>query len=368
MMKRFMTFLVALMLLVTGAKAQTVQYSRLFENTQITLTGGVITTNLSGLKTDPFFWDGAKEVASSFRPVVGLEFTKLITPVFGLSVEGLTMYGTTGSNTWIDQMNIVGNMKFNLSNWFGGYKGEPRVFEVVFVPGLGLGHDFGDVHGVFRNYWTYNLGAELNVNLGKQKAWQINVKPVAMWNNVNRELTPRFNNMQLRLQFGVTYKFGSKAKKSHNFVLCPYSVTEAEYKALRSDYDKLLAKAPEIKEVVKEVVVEKEVVKVEKEYIIPSTTVPFQIGSAVISKTELKKLQEYIDSLPEGVTVSIVGSADTETGTMGRNETLAEERMNAVKSVLSDNPKVKNIIGTTGLDVNPVPADSRVAVIRVATK
>ena len=366
-MKKLISIFAALVMIFTvTANAQTVQKSTLFENTYVTLSGGAISTTHPG--DAPFFWEGAETLVKGLRPFAGLEVGKYITPAFGLSLEALAMYNTTGSDTFVDQTNLIANMKFNLSNWFGGYKGEPRVFEIVAVPGLGWNYDWGNVTHAYRNALTYNAGLEFNFNLGAKKAWQINIKPSVVWYEYNKQFTPRVENMQGKLQIGLTYKFGSRKKNSHNFVYCPYSVTQADYDALKADYEKLLAKAPEVKEVVKEVVVEKEVVKVEKEYVIPSTVVPFQIGSATISKSELKKLQDYLETLPEGVTVSIVGSADTQTGSKGRNEYLAEERMNAVKAVVEGNSKVKCIIGTTGLDVNPVPADSRVAVIKVATK
>ena len=241
-MKKIFSIIIAFVMMITLANAQTVEYSRLFENTYVTLVGGGITTAHTG--GQPFFWDGAGNIVKGVRPFAGLEVGKYVTPVVGFGVEGLAMFNTTGSNTWVDQHNVVGNLKLNLSNWFGGYPGQPRRVEVVFVPGLGWGHDYGNVYND-RNYLTYNVGAELNVNLGKDRAWQINVKPVVMWNNYNNALTPTLANMQARLQFGVTYKFGSKYKKSHNFVLCPYTVTADDYAAAKARIAELEAREPE---------------------------------------------------------------------------------------------------------------------------
>lgn len=362
-MKKIFSFIIAFVMMITLANAQTVEHSRLFENTYVTLSGGAITTTHMG--GQPFFWDGAKNIVNGVRPLAGLEFGKYVTPVVGFSVEGLAMFNTTGSNTWVDQSNVVGNLKFNLSNWFGGYKGQPRKVEVVFVPGLGWGHDYGDVYHD-RNYLTYNVGAELNVNLGKERAWQVNVKPVVMWNNYNNALYPTLGNMQARVQFGLTYKFGSKRKGgAHNFVLCPYSVTKEDYDALQAKYDELAARKPEVKEVVKTqidtVVVEKPVVNNKF-----STIISFELGSSELVKRELAKLGVFSRVLESNEKVNIIGSADTSTGSLEINENLSAKRAEVVKNALIElGVSADRITTSTALDTNAEPSASRAAVLTV---
>lgn len=366
MMKKIFAFLAAI-LIAMSVSAQTVQNSRTFENVSVTVTGGVITTSHTGGET--FFWGGAENIVKGLRPVAGLEISKYVTPVVGFGLEGLAMFNTTGANTLVDQSNVVGNLKLNLSNWFGGYPGQPRRVEVVFVPGLGWGHDYGDVYHD-RNYLTYNLGAELNVNLGKARAWQINVKPVVMWNNYNNALRPMRQNMQGRLQIGLTYKFGSKSKKSHNFVYCPYSVTASDYDNLNSQYaaalqenkslqDKvaeLEARKPEIREVIREVPVETKVSNV---------TVYFDKGSYKLSDRELAHIDFYAQHADKAANIKIVGSADSATGSAKRNAYLAEQRALAVKKVLVENhgfDESKISISTTQ-DAFNTAVRSRVAVV-----
>ena len=119
-MKKFFSFIAA-SLITFAAFSQTVESSTLFENTYVTLSAGSTTPVLN----------------EDWKPVIGLEFGKYITPVVGFSLEGVAKIRTLGTSTWINQHHITGNVKFNLSNWFAGYKGHPRVFEFVFVPGLG---------------------------------------------------------------------------------------------------------------------------------------------------------------------------------------------------------------------------------------
>lgn len=359
-MKKLFVFFVALLFAVS-VSAQTVQNSRTFDNVQVTITGGAITTQHTGGKT--FFWGGAQNIVNSIRPVAGLEVAKYVTPVVGFGLEGLAMFNTTGANTVVDQSNVVGNLKLNLSNWFGGYPGQPRRVEVVFVPGLGWGHDYGDVYRD-RNYLTYNLGAELNINLGKARAWQINIKPVVMWNNYNNVLRPLRQNMQGRIQLGLTYKFSSKKKGSHNFVYCPYTVTASDYTAAKNRIAELEARKPEVDTVtvVKEVLVEKEVAK---EIVLNTVTVYFDKGKYTISDREMSHLDFYAQNADKNVNIRIIGSADSATGSAKRNAYLAEQRALAVRKVLVEKygfDESKILIDTVA-DVFDVASRSRVAVV-----
>ena len=363
-MKRIFSIIIAFVMMITLANAQTVEHSRLFENTYVTLSAGAITTQHTG--GDAFFWTGAENIVKGIRPVAGLEVGKYITPVVGFSFEGLAMFNTTGSNTFVDQSNVVGNLKLNLSNWFGGYKGEPRRVEVVFTPGLGWGHDYGDVYHD-RNYLTYNLGAELNVNLGKARAWQVNVKPVVMWNNYNNALTPTLANMQGRLQVGVTYKFGSKSKKSHNFVLCPYTVTADDYTAAQARIAELEAREPQTVEKVVEKVVEKTVIVEKQVSHDPAlqTVITFPIGSTTLSNVERAKLGVLAKVVRSDENVYLVGSADTSTGTEKRNTELATGRANTVKDILVKEYGISEdrIFIRTAFDTNSDAEASRAVVI-----
>lgn len=366
-MKKIFSFIVAFVMMITLANAQTVESSRLFENTYVTVFGGGTTTGQFNQVPTPFFWDGAKGVMNGVRPYMGLEFGKYVTPVVGFSVEGLGFVNTTTSNTFFDESAVLANGKLNFSNWFGGYKGQPRRVEVVGVLGMGWGHDYtghnqtvysrpvedavavvgtnvytDDVIPTDRDYVVYNAGAELNVNLGKARAWQINVRPGVMWFNkhtkTNYQSLPRFmSDARANVQVGVTYKFGSKRKGgAHNFVLCPYSVTKADYDAVVAERDALKNRPAEVKEVVKTVTETKEVVKTETKVLVGSTVITFPIGSCVLSKVERQKVEMFAKSLDKDSLVQIVGSADSQTGTEKRNFALAQNRANVVKNVLAE--------------------------------
>lgn len=365
-MKKFIAFIIAMVMTITLAVAQTktVEHSKWYENTSVTLLGGGVTTGQMTDVPTPFFWDGTKAVFNGVRPVMGLEVTKYFTPVVGASIEGLGFIGTTTSQTFFDESAVLANGKVNISNLFG-YKGQPHRVEVVAVAGLGWGHDYvngnaqtwasypsEDLERVVgtnpyesnallftdKNYVVYNAGAELNVNLGKERAWQISVHPGVLWFNKytagNFQSLPTWkHDARANVQVGVTYKFGKTGR--HNFVLCPYSVTKADYDALKKQYNDLANREPEVREVVKTVTETKEVVKTETKVLVGSTVITFPIGSCALSNVEKQKVGLFAKSFNDNETlILVVGSADSKTGTETRNFALAQNRANVVKNVL----------------------------------
>jgi len=406
MMKKILSIIMVFVMAFTIANAQTVEHSRFFENTYITIVGGGTTTGQFADVPSPFFWTGAKDMVNGVRPFVGLELGKYITPVVGVSVEGLAFYNTTNSYTFIDESAVLANGKINFSNWFGGYKGQPRRVEVVGVVGLGWGRDYvgngqtwtsrlgnglapvvghdpynsNGINFTDKNYIVYNTGVEFNVNLGKARAWQINVRPGVLWFSKHSGEYQSFptwrNDARVNVQLGVTYKFGSRSKKSHNFVLCPYSVTAADYDDLNAKYEataienkelkdkvaELEAREPEVKEVVKEVYVE----------VAPalSTILTFGIGKTSLSKVERAKLDVLAKVIKSNETVYLVGSADSATGTEKRNAQLAEGRANTVKNILVSEYGISEdrVKVSTAFDTNDVAEASRAVVVTLTNE
>ena len=73
----------------------------------------------------------------NMRPVVGVHVDKYLTPTFGLSLEAMGSFNTTGSKTAFDASNVSLLGLVNLGNLFAGYNGAPRLFEVEAVAGIG---------------------------------------------------------------------------------------------------------------------------------------------------------------------------------------------------------------------------------------
>ena len=391
-MRKFLSIFAALVMTTMIASAQTVEKSGLFENTYVTVSGGVVTSTQFGNMT--------KDNWYKVSPVVGLELGKYITPVIGFSAEGLGFIGTTTSRTFFDESAVLANGKLNFSNWFGGYPGQPRRVEVVGVLGYGWGHDYvatsygqyrGSEAGVMvngrsdevvgkngiktdKNYTVYKTGAELNFNLGKSRAWQINLKPSVLWfhkvagNYVSTPFLTTKRDARANVMLGLTYKFGNKSK-GHNFRLCPYSVTQADYDALNAKYNELLNRPAEVREVVKTETKEVQI-KGDTRVLVGSTIITFSIGSCALSNVERGKVDLFAKSLDSDTLVQIVGSADSKTGSETRNFALAQNRANVVKNILVNDYGISpdRISVNTKIDITGNPELDRSATLTLSVE
>ena len=128
-MKKFLMFIIAAVMTITLATAQTktVEHAGFFENTYVTVSGGVV-SNTQFVNMDKSNWYKIGGIAD-------FEVGKYVTPVIGFSVDGLALINTTNSYTLVDESAVLGNVKLNFSNWLLGYKGEPWLLDVVGVLG-----------------------------------------------------------------------------------------------------------------------------------------------------------------------------------------------------------------------------------------
>ena len=347
----------------TASFGQTVMSSKFFENIYLGINGGI----QAPLETGD----------THIHPAAGLELGKDITPVLGFSGDGYLIFKEDGQEDAIQRLNVDLNATVNLSNWIGGYKGAPRRVEVLLVPGIGLGHNYRDLTYTNQdpNYVTFNTFAQFNINLGEKRAWFFNIKPGIVWNSYAGKQTGsipnglfRIDASDLRITAGIAYRFGSKRTGSHNFVLCPYSVTKADYDKVVAERDALqseLQKAPKV--------VEKEVTKEQKVevpvYLPAGSFISFKIGSVAVSPVEKVKLKQWAENVPAGKAVTIVGSADTSTGSKAINEKLAGKRAEAVKKIMVEECGIaeSGISTSIQLDINAeTSAASRAAFIDIA--
>lgn len=192
--------------------AQTVEESKLTDNWYIGINGGV---NAKTSHTSIF---------NNLNPSAGLRIGRNITPVFGMAAEGEAYFDNKGSEnrplgTFVKGINVSLLGTTNFSNWFGGYPGSPRVFEVVGVYGLGWGHAFhtASVKNVDENKLTSKFGIDFTFNLGASRAWQIYVEPNITYGlNTGDKIQYNVNNSALGVLVGVNYKLGN-SNGTHNF-------------------------------------------------------------------------------------------------------------------------------------------------------
>lgn len=165
-----LVLLFAAVAMAVSVSAQTVTESKTFDNFYIGVNGGVMT------KTTNHSW------LNNLNSNAGLRIGRWFTPVFGLAAESNVYFNDHNaypSKTAVRYMNtsLIGTV--NLSNWFAGYKGEPRTFEVIPVYGLGWAHSFGTEKNW--NALTSKAGIDFAVNFGADKAWQFYVEPSMNW-------------------------------------------------------------------------------------------------------------------------------------------------------------------------------------------
>ena len=362
MKKLFLVFAAAF--LATTVSAQTVVESKTFDNFYIGLNGGLAT------KTTHNRW--MKNLNSN----VGLRLGRYFTPVFGLALESNLYfsnrpYGKTNTfpestGTFVRGMNTSLLGTVNMTNWFNGYPGEPRDFEVIALYGIGWGHSFTNKDTYLTDYlypgtpvsiipyevareYRYrkdNLSSKLAVdfafNFGDWKEWQLYVEPAMIWalnGNGYQKVQYNINKSTFQLNCGIVYKF-CNSTGSHNFKIADRQNEIDELNAEINRLRKELGQKPT--EVVKEKTNTREV-RVDNLYV-----VTFAQGSS-----ELTAEAKYaLNGIREGSHVQIVGTASPEGGAEW-NQQLSQARADVVanylksRAVVVDEAVGRGVQGTT---------------------
>ena len=383
-MKKFILFFAAIAM-TASVSAQTVTESKIGDNWYLGINGGVA-TKLTGQNG----WMGGLNGNAGFR------LGRWITPVFGLAVESNAYfankpYGT--GTTAIRYANTMGLATVNLSNWFCGYKGEPRCFEVIALGGFGWGHVFGRPYvnyvengvvgeettalgyetpfgqSINRNNLTSKVGVDFALNFGNKKQFQFYLEPAVIWglndetaNYADAETTEATGRTDLwggdlghsgvqynihkaffQVNAGLVYKF-KNSNGTHNFTIAQLR-DQAEIDDLNAQINALRNRKPEV--ITKEVV--KEVAQPVKEISVNDLVfVTFAQGKSVLTK----EAKAALDEVKEGKHVQIVGTASPE-GPAALNQKLSEARANVTaeylkgRGVIVDEATGKGVQGVT---------------------
>jgi len=374
-MKKLVLMLAAASM-AASVSAQTVAESKTFDNIYVGINGGVAT------KTTGHKW------LSDLDPNAGIRIGRYFTPVFGLAIEGNAYFsnkpwGSTGTVVRATNASLLGTV--NLSNWFGGYKGEPRTFEVSALYGLGWMHVFTNNKLVKaatenqRNRMTSKAALDFAFNFGSAKQFQFYVEPsinfAFLGQSKSKELVAtgnplapvavadhqeyrykaasqagqpayNINNSFVQLNAGLVYKFAN-SNGTHNFtIVTPRD--QAEIDALNAQINELRNRKPEVitKEVVKEVV--KEVPSVKEFTVSDLVFVTFAQGKSALTKDA----KAALNNVKQGVHVQVVGTASPE-GSKELNDRLSQARADVVanylkgRGVIVDEATGKGVQGVT---------------------
>lgn len=341
-MRKFI-FTLSMLLLGVGASQAQVAYekAKLLDNVYLGVEGGA---------TVPMNLNPTAPVNS----YAGLKLGKNFTPIFGANLEGVAGFGDNGmcnSHTVVRLLNLGFNGTINLTNLFMNYNPEKK-FEVIAEAGIGYAIIYGD-KGLIQTEnlgddteLTSKMGVQFAWNLGKNKAWQLYVEPVALWN-----MTPgpgdavRFNKnaAQMGIFAGLNYKFKT-SNGTHNFKVWNVGQMNDEINSLREQ----LAAKPKVvtKEVIKEVV--KEVPSTKEISVDNLVFVTFAQGKSLLTSDAKKAL----NSIMSGRHVQVVGTASPE-GSKEFNDRLSQARADVVanylkgRGIVVDEATGKGVQGTT---------------------
>ncbi len=286
---------------------------------------------------------------------VGVRVGRWFTPSFGLAVESNAYFANkpwVSTGTAVNYLNTGLAATVNISNWWAGYLGKPRLFEVIFVPALGWGHVFTSKDYLESNIndMTAKFAFDLAFNVDKAKSLQIYLEPAlvySIYGNYGTKFNMNINRSNFQLNVGLVYKFRN-TNGTHNFRYAePQYITDMDeinrlnlrLSELEAE-NELLRNRPEVAE---EVIVE----KVES---VPEGVVAFGLASSKIEElqySQINKVAHYLNNHPE-LKVVLIGSASTD-GNFESNKRLSEERAAAVKSALTDrfgiDPERVEIVG-----------------------
>lgn len=338
--------LLAAATMAVSASAQTVTESKTFDNFYVGINGGVAT------KATGYSW------LKNLNPNAGLRIGRWFTPVFGLAAESNAYFSNkpgVSRGTVVRGLNTSLLGTVNLSNWFGGYKGEPRVFEVIPVAGLGWFHQFGtESAGKNHNALTSKAGIDFAFNLGSSKAWQIYVEPSMTWylngENGGQGIEYNLNKSFFQLNAGIVYKF-KNSNGTHNFTIAQLRDQNEidglnnQINSLRSDLNdkdaQLSAKDKKIADLQNAL---DECQKKPKKAATATNlqpTVLFRQGKSSIDKAQyapIELIASYMKNHPEA-NVEIKGYASPE-GNAEFNQKLSQARAEAVKNALVKKYKI----------------------------
>ena len=379
-MKKLVLMLAAASM-AASVSAQTVAESKAFDNVYVGINGGVAT------KTTGHKW------LSDLDPNAGIRIGRYFTPVFGLAIEGNAYFSnkpwvSTGTVVRATNASLLGTV--NLSNLFGGYKGEPRTFEVSALYGLGWMHvftsnkAFKDATADNRNRMTSKAALDFAFNFGSEKQFQFYVEPsinfafLGQSHSHNVVATPagltypeynvnygykatsqagqpayNINNSFVQLNAGLVYKFAN-SNGTHNFtIVTPRD--QAEIDALNAQINELRNRKPEV--ITKEVVKEVPSVKIKELSVSDLVFVTFAQGKSNLTR----EAKAALNNVKEGSHVQVVGTASPE-GSKEINDRLSQARADVVANYLKS--RGVNIDEATGKGVQGVTSN-RLAVVYV---
>ena len=311
------------------------------------------------------------ELGKDVTPITGFSLQVGVAPIYAFNETEPGSHEFTDEGEWkVNRTDVFGNVKFNLMNLFGGYKGYPRRVEIKTVTGIGWNHNFDNEYNP--NNFGLQAGLEFDFNLGKNRNWFITFNPMVQTNNLLKGVTEINNgpdemltaakNADLRANVGVAYRLG-RGNQNHSFKICDKAYTEEQYAELYAMYDDCMSTVNRVDTVVVEKVVEK-VVETPVNTELSNAIIVFTKNSSELNDAEIHRLDIIMAGLDKAGKYLVVGSADSATGTEEINTNLATERANVVKELMNKNG-FNNVETTIQIDALKDQSITRCAIIKI---
>lgn len=349
--------------------------NRLFDNIFIGVAGGI---NVYQGESDSY----GNHVAPALDVFVG----KWITPCVGLRLQ----YSGLKANGWdnarspyavsskgpdskgmyqekFNVMNLHGDVMWNISNAIGGYK-ETRTWN--FVPYVGFGWARSAANHLYNNEFAFTYGLLNNIRLGNLVDLNLEVKQMVVNQGFDQVVRGAKSEGMFTVTAGLTFKLNRRGFNRPT-VAVPADYTPYNNK-IASLEDELAKSKAEAKRLADELAAEKN--KVKEAPAAPAIEGPimgtfFNIGSYTITPQEIMNLgyvANYIKAYPNKK-FTIVGYADSATGSAKRNQYLSQQRADAVCKVLVDRFGVDasqlEVVAKGGTDKFPEIPLNRVAIV-----
>lgn len=336
-MKKIFLMLALFSAVVTANAQIATENSNAFDNVGVGVTAGVST---------PLDFNSVFPLNTN----VGLKITKDITPVIGFQIEGLAVLNDnhfSDLKTAVKATNVGLNGTLNLSNFFWGYKGTPRVFEVSTVAGLGWLHTWN----TSENSLTAKTGLDLAFNLGKNKAHSLVLTPAVYW-NLHKIDAIQFNKKGAQLALNLSYIYHFKTSNgTHHFKTYDVGAMNNEINYLHGKLDECEKREPKLVERI-----------VEKKVAVPTNTEWF-VQFAQKSAELTAEAKATLDKIGEDLVVDVIGTSSPE-GDAEFNQRLSEKRAAVVADYLTKRGVKVNSWAGKGVQIGL--ATNRLAIVTVA--
>ena len=340
-MKKILLML-ALFSAVATANAQiATENSNAFDNVGVGITAGVST---------PLDFNSVFPLNTN----VGLKITKDITPVIGFQIEGLAVLNDnhfSDLKTAVKATNVGLNGALNLSNFFWGYKGTPRVFEVSTVAGLGWLHAWN----TSENSLTAKTGLDFAFNLGKKKAHSLVLTPAVYW-NLHKIDAIQFNKKGAQLALNLSYIYHFKTSNgTHHFKTYDVGAMISEIDRLNGALSECEKREPQVKIVEKIVETQAPV----NTAAVVTKGEKWIVTFATASSTLTNEAKFILDQVGNDAIVDVVATASPD-GSAEFNQKLSERRAAAVADYLTNRGVKVNSWEGKGVD----PKTGRSAIVK----